>query len=70
MLASAEAILNIGFSQDFDICTGTTIDPYTKSEKKCSSFVNRSVERLCDKHKFEIQNRRIERMKSGRIGVV
>jgi len=27
------------------------------------------VERLCDKHKFEIQSRKIERFKSGRIGI-
>jgi hypothetical protein len=43
----------IGYSEDYDICTGKQSMKVGDKEFRCKAFLNKSVETICDRHKFE-----------------
>lgn len=48
-------LVQIGYCFDYDVCKGQDSNPRTPSVKcPCIQFVNKSVERMCDRHKLEV----------------
>mmetsp|Transcript_18862 Transcript_18862/g.25582 ORF Transcript_18862/g.25582 Transcript_18862/m.25582 type:complete len:173 (+) Transcript_18862:619-1137(+) len=43
-----DAVVEIGFSRDFNICLRTTVHPVSQKEIPCHRFVNTSVEKICE----------------------
>lgn len=54
-IESEANLVQIGYSYDYDVCSGQDSNPRTPSVKcPCITFVNKSVEKLCDRHKLEV----------------
>jgi hypothetical protein len=68
-IESEASVLKIGFSNDFDICGGQNVDRQTSAKETCHNFVNKSVEKLCERHRFAAQTRKLDRFKANRIGL-
>jgi len=51
-----DAIISIGFSKDFNICVRESTHPVTGKTQNCYNFVNTSVEKICEKHRQELQS--------------
>lgn len=58
-IESEDAMIKIGFSQDFNICPATSPHANTQQPIACIRFINTSVEKICDKHKQELQMRQL-----------
>jgi len=58
-IESEDAMIKIGFSQDFNICPATSPHANTQQPIACVRFINTSVEKICDKHKAELQMRQL-----------
>lgn len=54
-LDTIDAVIQIGFSKEFNICIRKTTHPVTQKETQCYKFVNTSVETICESHRAEIQ---------------
>jgi len=67
-IESEASFLQIGFAADFDVCRGHSVKPNTSENVPCYNFVNGSVERLCERHKFELNTAKLNRFKAARIG--
>ena len=67
-IESLNAIIYIGTSKDFNICTGHSVHPTTKQHIPCYRFVNTSVDKICEIHKQEITNRQLALI-GNRVGV-
>jgi len=60
----------IGYSEDFDVCSGKTNMPGASSDMmRCRAFLNKSVETICDKHKFERNLMKLDRQKGSRLAL-
>ena len=66
----------IGYSQDYDVCKGKTQstslanNQFNTQPMNCRIFVNRSVETLCDQHKFEKRMNSFNKFRSGRANTM
>ena len=73
---SADQIMMIGYSEDYDLCKGKSssnsvmVTPGGMAENfACRTFLNKSIETLCDKHKYERKLATLTRVKAGRLGL-
>lgn len=49
-------LVQLGYSQDYDVCKGQDSNPRTPAVKtNCCTFVNKSIEKLCDRHELQVQ---------------
>ena len=62
-----DAVIQIGFSRDFNICVRESQHPVTHKTMQCYNFVNTSVEKICEKHRAELENQRLDRFRA-RVG--
>lgn len=51
-----DAVAQIGFSRDFNICLRESVHPMTQKKIPCTRFVNTSNEKICEKHRSELQS--------------
>lgn len=56
---SPDALISIGFSSDFNICTEVSVNSSSGKQTKCTRFVNTSIQRICDEHKARLQANRL-----------
>ena len=68
---SLASLIPIGYSADFDICRGQDSNPRTPSVKvDCAEFVNKSVEKVCERHKFEMMQHQIAKAQGSRLNLI
>jgi hypothetical protein len=67
---SEHSISNLGYSRDYDVCNGMSENPTTKVRYCCSHFVNKTVEKECERHQLEAQRLKLIKIKSHRVGCV
>lgn len=68
---SESHLLLIGYSFDYDVCRGLDSNPRTPQVKlACMSFVNKAVEKLCDRHKLASEQQALQKVKSQRMNMV
>ena len=63
---SEAQLMMIGYSEEYDICKGRTQNTYRPGSMEtfqCKTFLNKSVENICDRHKMEKKLMNIERQK-------
>ncbi len=64
-------IIQIGYSFDYDVCRGEDSNPRTPSVKSpCITFVNKSIESLCDRHKLEVAQINLNKIKGSRMNLI
>lgn len=71
-------LLIIGYSQDYDVCKGkstaNSVNPNSNSFQSqtvnCRAYLNKSVETLCDQHKFERRMNQFNKFRAGRVAVM
>jgi len=54
--------LIVGYSEDYDVCKGQSSNVGMLSVR-CRTFLNKSVEHICDRHKYEKSLMHVERQK-------
>ena len=65
----------IGYSKDYGLCTGksstNSVGNFGVSAEKlaCRTFVNKAVEPICDRHKYEKNLVNLSRHTAGRPGL-
>ncbi len=71
-------VFKIGFSEELTFCKGVPnagssslgLPVFTTSlSAQCRNFINKSIESVCDMHKFILQERKLEEIRSRRIGL-
>jgi hypothetical protein len=68
---SEQSFLQIGYSFDYDICKGQDSNPRTPAVKaQCYTFVNKAVEKLCDRHKLQVEQQALARVKGSRMNLI
>ena len=66
-------VMLIGYSEDYDVCKGTTRSvnrPGSMETFQCRTFLNKSVENICDKHKMERKLMQLDRARGQRLNIV
>jgi len=51
------SVVYLGYSQHYGVCDGKTEHPATKIMYPCRHFVNSSIEKACERHQYELQQR-------------
>ena len=70
-IESDNSIIQIGYSFDYDVCKGQDSNPRTPSVKcPCITFVNKSVEKMCDRHKLEVEQTKLAKIKGSRMNMI
>lgn len=63
-------LFKIGFSEDLSFCKGLLRpEGLQQITPVCRNFVNKSVETMCDLHKYHVQELQLAKIKSHRIGL-
>jgi len=71
-IESEAQVMIIGYSEDYDVCksrTRNTNRPGSLETFQCRTFLNKSVEDICDKHKMERKLMHMERQKGQRLNL-
>jgi len=73
---SEAQIMMIGYSEDYNLCKGksssnSVVSMFSGMAENfaCRTFLNKSIETLCDKHKYERKLANLSRAKAGRLGL-
>lgn len=67
----------VGYSQEFGVCQGkSTINSVSinnslvSKPQPCRHFLNQSVEKFCDQHKYAKKMQDFQRMRAGRMNTM
>ena len=64
---NSEAQYNlVGYSNDYDICTGMQMAIASGERFRCRAFLNKSVETICDRHKMEQKQEQVKKIHASR----
>jgi hypothetical protein len=66
--------VKIGYSEDFAVCKGVSnavkgISQFNDN-KQCGHFLNKSIDKMCEKHKIMLNDFQMQRFKSARLGTL